>query len=114
MNVKYVVALEPLALFPVLAFILSLLFIFLRSKAAVFCIHSMQVRRRNKPLIVNSMTFTKSLGIFSFVKYECVHWSVKLMESKRTTLDITSFLIGDLLKVSIDAYISKVHIVRVL
>ena len=73
----------------------------------------MQVRRRNKPLIVNSMTFTKSLGIFSFVKYECVHWSVKLMESERATLDITCFLIGDLLKVSIDAYISKVHIVRV-
>ena len=67
----------------------------------------MQVRRRNKPLIVNSMTFTKSLGIFSFVKYECVHWSVKLMESEIATLDITSLHIEDLSKVCIDVSTSK-------
>ena len=67
----------------------------------------MQVRRRNKPLIVNSMTFTKSLGIFSFVKYECVHWSVKLMESEIAKLDITSLRIDDLSKVCIDIPISK-------
>ena len=67
----------------------------------------MQVRRRNKPLIVNSMTFTKSLGIFSFVKYECVHWSVKLMESEIAKLDITSLRIDDLSKVCIDIPISN-------
>ena len=67
----------------------------------------MQVRRRNKPLIVNSMTFTKSLGIFSFVKYECVHWSAKLMESEIATLDITSLHIGDLSKVCLDVSTSK-------